>query len=96
MIKNVILALLVGALFTHMWFLLPYIYATAAQAPNDVTGQVWPLNNHGTTVYVTRAADLARSVATPVLFAACFVTFLVSVLPDLLRKSAHQPAKKTD
>lgn len=72
MLKNALLAMLAAALAAHMWLWLPHIYANGVATANDATGQVWPLNRHGVTIYVTRLEHLAQSVFTPTLFAATF------------------------
>ena len=72
MLKKAMVALLVVAVSAHFWLWLPQIYANAAQAANETTGQVWPLNNHGHTVYVTRIEHLAQSVFTPALVIVAF------------------------
>jgi hypothetical protein len=76
MIKTAIVAILVAALFAHMWLWLPHIYANAASVSNEATGQIWPLNNHGRTVYVTRTEQLAQAVLTPILFGLAFAAGL--------------------
>jgi hypothetical protein len=68
MIRSLILGALVAALMVVMWLVLPNIYEGAAPSPNNATGQVWELNNHGRIVYVTQLEKLIQSVVTPVLF----------------------------
>lgn len=68
MIRSLILGALVAALMVVMWLVLPNIYDGAATSPNNATGQVWELNNHGRTVYVTQLEKLIQSVVTPALF----------------------------
>lgn len=61
---------LMAALMLLMWFLLPNIYEGAATVPDEATGHVATLNNHGTTVYVTALEKAVVSIVTPALFAA--------------------------
>lgn len=79
----IVLGVLVVALMSVMWLVLPNIYEGAANAPNEVTGHVWELNNHGRIVYVTQIEKLIQSVFTPALF---FVTIAVGIFSFERRK----------
>ncbi len=61
---------LMAALMVLLWVLLPNIYEGAATAPDEATGHVATLNNHGTTVYVTALEKTVVSIVTPALFVA--------------------------
>ena len=52
-----------------MWFVLPGIYGNAATAPDEITGQIVAINNHGATVYITQTENLMRVAAIPLVFA---------------------------
>jgi hypothetical protein len=89
MIWRFILYSLLAALLVLMWLVLPSIYEGAATVPNETTGQVMPLNNHGTTVFVTSRDQFIRSVLTPVLFVLTFVLGVIHVVTR--RRAAVQP-----
>ncbi|PZO46292.1 MAG: hypothetical protein DCF16_19170 [Alphaproteobacteria bacterium] len=81
--RGIVLGVLVAALMALMWLVLPNIYEGAANAPNEATGEVWALNNHGRIVYVTQLEKLIQSVLTPALF---IVTLVVGALAFVRRK----------
>lgn len=62
-----------------MWVVLPGIYGSAATAPDEITGQIVAINNHGNTVYITQTENLMRVAAMPLVFAA-ITTAAISML----------------
>jgi hypothetical protein len=62
-----------GLLLVAGWFWVSYLTAIAPTAPRPGTGNVIRFNNHGSTVYVTKAEKMAVS-GIPVGFALLILT----------------------
>jgi len=48
--------------FALKLFLFYYLMDISPRTPNIATGQVWPLNNHGYIVYITRSQNIVQYV----------------------------------
>ena len=63
-------------------FYLDFVFRGASRARNEETGQIWPINDHGTTKYVVEQ-HYQIAEAAPVVNVCAFILILMLVLWQL-------------
>ena len=89
--KSAIRVLLLAGVAVY-WFLSVRMWRGALVSPNEQSGQVWPVNDHGQTKYVTEI-EYAWVQATPWLAVAVIVAAIVGIFMRLRRGEGPASAR---